>query len=350
MSTSSVVAARRRKASVEHVLVYMDGPQVITLKGSRKSDWIGIAVDINGMDYGFFCSQVSSEDLVRYLDGQVDLRYLFLYGKYKEYMVFDYATYQGGDAFMAPHPIAENLLPDEGFFARDHTESIKFAENSVSPSQTSDDSYVVDIDGNWEFPDFSVFSHKMSGVYSFLYCLNSLSRLEGKSSEFGLSRLEETFSSHPWQGGFSYVHFYDDLYHSLPKADRLNVRRIAYSSPGQIELEGNKGAFLDVEKALNAFRTNSPRSKELYGELYHLLSSRKLLAAESDVVRGSLEVQRIVSDKVNHLCQSIGLESLHIVYKYSENNWVITAKIVLSYYRRLSELFRFYAEGRVRSA
>jgi hypothetical protein len=348
MSTTLTKGARRRKASVDRILVYMDGPQVITLKGSRNSYWMGVAVDIDGMDYPFFCSQVSSDELIRYFDGHVDLRYLFTYTKYKEYMVFDYAKYRGPETYMFPIDPIEDYLPEKGFFARDHTESVSHSETSLSPSQTSDDEYVVDIDGSWEFPEFSSFSEKMSGVYSFLYSLNTLSHHQSGQSGAKLSRLEETFSSHPWQGGFSYVHFYNDLYFSIPKVDRLNVKEIAYASPGHIALEGNKGTFSDVEVALLAMRKNYSKSKEYYGNLHRFLSRNKLLTASAETIRGSTSVQKVVEDSVVALAKSMSLKHVAIIYKYSEQNWIITAKIVLSYFRRLSELFRFYAEGRAK--
>lgn len=340
--------ARRRKASVDRVLVYMDGPQVMTLKGSRHSHWIGVAIDTDGLDYPFFCSQVSSEELIRYFDGHVDLRYLFTYTKYKDYMMFDYAKYNGADIYMSPIEPTEDYMPEKGFFARDHTESVSHSESSLSPSQTSDDEYIVDIDGNWEFPEFSSFSEKMSGVYSFLYSLNTLSHHKNGQLGSKLSRLEETFSSHPWQGGFSYVHFYNDLYFSIPKVDRLNVRKIAYASPGHIALEGNKSTFSDVEVALSAMKKNFSKSREYYGNLHRFLSRNKLLTASADTIRGSASVQKVVEESVTALAKSISLKHVPIIYKYSEQNWIITAKIVLSYFRRINELFRFYAEGRAK--
>lgn len=348
MKTESTPSARRRKASVDRVLVYMDGPQLITLAGSRKSHWIGVAVDIDGMDYPFFCSQISSDDLQNYFDGHVDLRYLFVYSKYKDYMAFDYYKYNGDEIYMSPIAPSAEYIPEEGFFSRDHTEAVSAEGYPISPSRTSSDSYAVDIDGNWEFPEFSVFSEKMSGVYSFLHSLDTLSKRPKKAIGSDMSRLEKTFGAHPWEGGFSYVHFYNDLYSSIPKIDRLNVRQIEYASPGHITLEGNKYTFADVEVALVSMKKNFAKSGEYYRNLHQFLSKNKLLTTSAKTTLGSKTTQNNIENFVNALTESISLKNLDVVYHFSGNNWVITAKIVMSYYRRLSELFQFYAEGRAK--
>ncbi len=348
MNTSLVPALKRRRASVDQTLVYMDGPQVITLKGSRKSHWIAVAIDASDAEYPFLCSQVTIDELLRYFDGHVDLRYLFLYSKLKNYMTFDYAKCGVGEFLMTEIVLKEKDLPDKGFFARDHTETISHSTLGVSPSRTSTDEYVVDIDGNWEFPEFSSFGEKMSGVYSFLHAVNTLSELPVRPITEQKSRLEETFNVHPWRGGFSYVNFYEDLYFSIEKVDRLNVREIAYASPGHITLEGSGSTFVEVQKALNAIKSKYSKSKEFYGSLYQFLSKNKLLATSSSDVRGTVVLQNIIKELVENLANSIELEKIDVIYEYSDKNWVVTAKIILSYHRRLVELFKFYAEGRAK--
>lgn len=348
MSVKPTPTARRRKAFVDRVLVYLDGPQLITLVGSRNSNWIGVAVDIDGLEYPFFCSQVSSDDLQKYFDGHVDLHYLFAYSKYKDFMVFDYCKYNGTEIYMDPIEPTDDFLPEKGFFSRDHTEVVSNGGHSISPSATSSDSYIVDIDGNWEFPELSTFSEKMSSVYSFLHAVHTLSQIPKKPVGIKASRLEETFSAHPWQGGFSYVNFYNDLYMSIPKIDRLNVREIAYASPGHISLEGNKVTFSDVRFALSAMNNNGNRPQEYYSNLYQYLSQSKLLSASVETIRGSSSVQGIIEGQIRALANVVSLEYLDTIYQFSENNWIITAKIILSYYRRLAKLFQFYAEGRAK--
>ena len=344
----SAAITRRVKAKINHTLVYMDGPQVITLAGGRNSTWIGVAIDLDTVDYPFFCSQISSDLLQRYLDGHVDLRYLFLYSKYKEYMTFDYSKYNIDGVYLSSIIFKSEYLPDEGFFARDHTEVFSSKESSVRPSEISKDSYIVDIDGNWEFPEFASFSDKMSSVYSFLYSLDTVSKLDRKPLGTQLTRLEETFSAHPWQGGFSYVHFYNDLYLSIPKRDRLNVREIAYASPGNITLDGSQKIFANVETAIKFVRENFAESKKNYQDLHHFLSKNKLLSASRDTVRGSKIIQETVKNLVMPLSHSISLPEIDTIHYLCEENWIITSKIVLSYYRRLIELFQFYAEGRTK--
>jgi hypothetical protein len=57
-------------------------------------------------------------------------------------------------------------------------------------------------------------------------------------------------------------------------------------------------------------------------------------------------MQQIIEARARVLSALIGFEGLETLYINTGKNWVLTAKILLSYHRRLRKLFKFYAEGR----
>ncbi|GCE90386.1 hypothetical protein MSKU15_1987 [Komagataeibacter diospyri] len=343
--------SRRRKAKISNTLVYFDEPQLVTLSGSRNNKWIAVAVnDIDDFKAPFFCVRIKSHDLQKYFEGKVDLLNLFKFSSTREYMCFDYGdiSVENGEVYLNPIIPQDDFFPEEGFFSREHTEDIDFSKEGLSPSEESEDSYNVRIDGNWELPEFSSFGEKMSTVYSFLHSIRTLECISLQTRQETISKLENTFSDHPWEGGFSYVHFYRDLYESIPQRDRLNVDKIQYASPGFIKLDGNRNTFDDLDDALNSMQKNYYNAHEKYSNLYQILRKSDLLRARHDeqTPTGTLQLQKIVADLLTAICNDISLRGLENIYKSCEENWITTAKIVMSYFRRLKKLFVFYSEGR----
>lgn len=90
-------------------------------------------------------------------------------------------------------------------------------------------SHKIHIEGRWEIRDLYLFPHRYAEIYSFLYALAAAEKSEK-------SPFAHAFKRYSWQGGYSAVNFYDELYGSIPREERPHIKRIEYASPGFIEL------------------------------------------------------------------------------------------------------------------
>ena len=339
----SSIKKRRRTAEYGTTLVYYDGPQVLTLNGRRDSLWICVAVEEeSNYKYPIFCNQISREDFDRYITGHVDLRYLFIYSKMRDYRVADLGqrTTNGFYLVEKANPPAD-WFPDEGFFSRSHTEENVFEEKNSSRSVLT-----VDIDGQWDIPDFGIFSEKISQCYSFLYALNAL----GKPKDFPTARsnFNEIFARYPWKGGGSPLNFYNDLYGTLVADDRLAVKQIQYASPGQIDIQGKLAIFDEIKLVISSLTSNYSQALEGYSDLHHFLQKEKFLSVSKEMIRGTAEQQAIVSRHIEVLISAIGFVHKDEILEYADKNVMLAAKFLLSFFRRVNILFQFYAQGRAK--
>jgi len=330
---------RRKRARIEQVLVYYDGPQVLTLTGSRKSKWLCLSVPPAGVEFPIFCVQVTGQELARFMRGHVDLRYLFRFREVKDYRLADLRSEQNGELLLEAVEPPEEWFPAEGFFMDPDTE-----DNAHQGRRPSDRMLTIPIDGEWEFPEFAAFSDYVSDCYSFLYSIDAARR--GVASRETIASLTQPLGEYPWKGGASPLHMYRDLYWRTPANDRLNVKKIAYASAGEIALEGSPLIFLEITAALWSMQRNYYDARDEYTALRTFLSKQGLLRASRDTVRGAISTQDIVRQGVLRLSELIGFSGVETLHQHTEKNWVMTAKILLSYHRRLRKLFKFYAEGR----
>jgi hypothetical protein len=337
-------ASRRVVARIGQIFVYYDGPQVLTLIDNNNRTWIATALPSDEkFEYPVFCVQVPKVQLSRYLRGHVDLRYLFRFCPQSEYRVADLAPMEGQEITLRPAKPNSDWFPEEGFFATDHTEPGANEIKSHQPTMT------VKIDGKWEFPEFAAFSGRMSDCYSFLYMMSAAEIGEVDHDDEDVSdvpSIDLPIEDYPWKRGGSSRSFYRAAYSRVPANDRLNVQRIAYNSPGTIDLGGNPEIIAKIVSNLNSMEEHFHTAREEYAALHTFLSHQKLLGAPADTARGDLKTQEIVSDRVRTLADLISFEGVEALYAQSHDNWIRTAKIIMSYYRRLRDLFQFYAEGR----
>lgn len=343
----------RRKAKINNILVWLEGPQLVTISGSRNSNWVGVAVDeIDEMEYPFFCVRVTKKSLKKYFDGKVDLWGLFSFpsqtsNDMREYMSFDYASIneKSLEFFLNPVVAKEDYFPSKGIFADHNTENVDLTKEGLDIQNESEDEYTVNIDGSWDLTEFSWFGNKVASVYSFLHCIRTLECANDDERDKTIKRLKGTFVNHPWEGGFSYVHFYRDISSCVPANDRLEVKEIKYASPGHISLCGHRTTFDDLDDTIKSMINKFYLARKSYSSLVDVLRKNKLLERKEDI-KGSLQVQQIVSTLVKDVCHHMSLQGLDNIFESCDENWITTAKIVMSFYRRVKDLTDFYREGR----
>ena len=170
-------------ATFVQVLEYMDGPQAVLLDRGADYKIVGVAIEKHGYRYPFFGAEISPDQWERYRRGFVDLRYLFMYPKWKNWYIFTLAREVDGKITLESSNkdtfVEENYIPEHGFFSYDHSEQIQAAQIAGLATQN----YATD--GKWDLPDFYNFYSKIMDLYAFFL---SLKKYTASDTPLGLKK------------------------------------------------------------------------------------------------------------------------------------------------------------------
>ncbi|KZD22799.1 hypothetical protein [Tardiphaga robiniae] len=332
----------RSGAHYIRTLVYMDEPQLILLKRNR-ANVIALAIPSSEGKAEFLAVTVSKKDYEAYIDGLVDLRYLYTYPINRTVFTFDLMELKGGKVMMTPweEQIPDNYLPSPRFFSSNHTE---LEENNVADPHVEK----LVVDGDWDMPDFGDFYSRYSNVYYLLSASHAFS-----DDEVDLEKKKEikkAFGDIPFRGGSSYVHFYKALPGSIPRAERLRMDKIVYQSPGYVSVHGDADAFSETEALIRAFLGDRAAIKQIYDKFHEFLSKNRFLAMPADQFLPTDAAAAYIKNTTNSLVEKLHVPNAAILKSLVNNNELAFAKIILSLYRRLDEASRFFAQGRVNFA
>jgi len=334
-----------KSAKLVQVLVFYDEPQLVLLKSDRGSDMLGMGVNSEKFENTFFGCEVREKAFNRYLEGKADLRFAFTQALGGNYYLFHLGEGTPGETvslhLATPSEKGnEEFWPKVGFFSRSHTFSYKvrkFIKETIREFK---------IDGNWDASDFSHFHRRISNLYALFSVLN---RLEGATAPKERAYIKAAIQERFWQGGGSYVGFYDDMFDHIQAVSPLGVARIQYASPGQIALRGDKNVFSDIARTLEAFDAAGTEIDRVYSRIHEILRRDKLLRASPTARFSDLSLRRTVYSNCLKLGTALGIEKLDEIYEACDKNTLIFAKVILSIYRRANELYTFHAEGRVQT-
>lgn len=342
------MTAGAKSAQVVEELVEFDGPQLLLLKSNRNKYMIAMAIGKHeNMSSAFFGCELTDKVYEAYFDQKADLHYAFARAFGQQYYLFDLdeadnentiqLTRLADDQARNPH-----FWPGVGFFARSHTTTFN-RPSSVGETQ------IFKIDGKWGTNDFSIFHGKMSDLYALF---GVLGRLDGSDSKLEQAFIKNTIRDRFWQGGGSYVGFYDSLMarNKLLKLTPLEVEKIRYSSPGEIALRGDAEALINVTDILDVFDEKWIALAKSYSDIRKTLAKEKLLSAKPTAEFSSEAVKTYVQAKTLAFAKELRLESVDNILAACEQNTLIFAKVILSIFRRANELYKFHAEGRVQRA
>ncbi len=331
------------KAVVSAMLVYFDEPQVILLEQKDDHKIISVAINKERYEFPFLGAEINEKQWERYCDGSVDLRYLFLFPQWKKWYIFDLRESENKQVtiYRAQEEDYKNeeLLPVHGFFSKDHTEpDLDRPTIRLEPQKFS-------IDGSWDLSEFSQFYNKFTNLYSFFL---SLRKFENKDTRLDLKkRIREAFAEHPLKGGSSYVNLYGDLFTVQERRDRLSVQSIRYASPGHVAINGRSDVFGNIAQSLSKLETSYDSIKSKYGDIYKYLQKNKLLKAEKDRFDTEGPIAEYLYDQCEDFADLLAFSELELMHGLTGKNSLLTAKVLLSYFRRLDKYYMFFAEGRV---
>jgi len=331
------MAKHRRSAKYECMLLYVDEPQLISLV-ANKARFVALAVP-PADEQRFVVTTVSKRDWASYLRGSIDLRYLFTVPEMRQTYTFDLSSMKEGKVMMDPRtePLTEDLLPSPRFFAENHTE--KFVEEDLP-----EDVERLIIDGEWELQEFGQFQQRYADIYAFSSAIRCWS--DQDISEDRKKSIAGSFRGRPFQGGFSYVHLFKDLNDNVPYSDRIHLNEIQYASPGFVDILGVDDIFSTVNESIENLLANRRHITKSYKELYSFLSKNKYLNLAGDDYDPNTSADKYIKEGTESFAKLLKLPDLQAVVELSEKNTLVTAKVVLSYYRRLLEATSFFSQGR----
>jgi hypothetical protein len=335
-------------ATLTTVLIYYDGPQLIHLKSIVGNNMVAVAVDHKDSANMYFGCEVRDKDFARYLDGKVDLKYLLSNAMRNRYYLFDGDKLSDDGSFIEIKPLKsgeekqESYWPKAGLFSRSHTQNPKL--ETEAKGVVGQQSY--NIDGKWEATDFSRFYGKMADLYALFAIFDET---WDSLSSAAKSKIEQIINSKMFQGGGSYVGFYDQIYAEFARTviAPLRLSKISYASPGQVVFDGDLRALRDIVGAIDKNEDHNKDLARKYNFIRGVLKQQKLLGRGPQSSFSSDELRQKVKHEADALAKSMGIENTFAIYEVSGKNTLIYAKIVLSIFRRLDELTEFQAEGRI---
>lgn len=331
------------KAKIVEDLVDYDGPQLLLLKTNRNRHMVATAVRAPDMEEPFFGCEITDKTYDSYFDDKVDLHFAFRRAIGRAYYLFDLAASKSDEVNLiklkAEDAEKPAYWPHVGFFARSHT--TKFNRVAASSALKS-----YKIDGKWGASDFSHFHAKMSDLYALFGVLD---RLDGQHSQTEMGFIKKTIQERFWQGGGSYVGFYDSLLsrNRVLNLAPLEVAKIQYASPGEISLRGNKSALSEISDIITVFDEKWDKLAWSYRNIRSVLRKERLLRAGPNAKFSNTATREFVKTATREFAKEMQLERVDEIYDACDRNVLVFAKVILSVFRRGNELYKFHAEGRV---
>jgi hypothetical protein len=331
-------------AKLVQLLEYMDGPQAVLLERTADRKIVAVAISKSGMHYPFFGAGISFDQWDRYRRGFLDLRYLFMHPRWKEWFVFELPQESGKsvaleraekDAFAE-----QNYVPEAGFFSYDHSEPIDVphAEGLVTQKYRTD--------GKWDLPDFGEFYNKITDLYVFFLSLRKFVSDEVSTDE--KRKIRQSFVDHPLRGGISYVNLYAGLHSAQQFQDRLVVGRLKYGSPGEVDVKGRPDVFNDMMVAFEKIEEQYDQVRDSYYQIHEYLRKSNLLKRDPEKFDSNDPVGRYIRDRANDFAKELSIENPKLIYDLTDKNALKYIKVLLAHFRRLDRYFLFFEEGRVK--
>lgn len=321
-------------------LIVFGEPQLVLFR-KKKTNYLAVAVDPqDSPNVDFVCISVKVNDWEKYLNGHVDLHYLFTYPFNRKRFTLRYTDWNNDKAKLKPYDEAfsDDLLPGKGIFARHHTED--FNTNNLKRSVNQ-----LFIDGDWELNEFGKFYQKYSDVYSFVSIAKNYNNPNVKPAY--KDKAAKAFLKRPYKGGSSYLHVFDEMPSCLPPEQRLGLRGINYNSPGDVRILGQEAMLAQVTILIDNFENNRAEIRIAHDELKNLLKTTKLLTAPVDTFSGDGTIGNQIKQKSNILFDILKIPEQKSVFSLCGENQLVFAKITLALYRRIEATALFFAEGRM---
>jgi hypothetical protein len=217
--------------------------------------------------------------------------------------------------------------------------------------------YKISIDGKWELNDLHSFAYAYTQVYALLYSIAegtvSPANSEGVPEIIQNDSFEyesrTAYTRYPWRGGYSAFDFYQELYYSVPEANRPKVKSISYASPGWVELKLVTTVALSIEKVVKSIARSVEIVDQTVDRIHKRAQKRKLLRATTRNKELQLTVEdvRFLRESSEELARLMGFDSLEQLHKFTGDP-LVSFKILISFYRRVRPLADYQNQRQIK--
>ncbi len=331
-----------KTAKTIQTLLWYDQPEIALFQVGLNEFILAVASPNADNDSALFIgASMTLGFLTDYQDGKYDLRYALSHANLRRYWTLSFTGREeqvSAVRLVKSSKLVSAALPDSQFFARDHA-PIKIVAKFV-PDTTER----FEVDGSWELGEFSKLYAQVEDIY---YIFNDIRRFTRASTSSATRQAISSAMDRPWKGGGSYVAYYQNLANDNAPEERLQVGGIQYNSPGYVSIKARKLPFDDMIALIQAYASEKPRVKKAYSTLYSFMAQNKLLSRE--------KLKGFVSDETRQSIKRMGSEldaympgiSFQTFVNMANGDEIIGAKVLLSVFRRMDRLFKFFEQGRV---
>lgn len=206
---------------------------------------------------------------------------------------------------------------------------------------TTQSSYRVLLNEDWDLEDLYEYPHALSQCYSFIYCLDS--ELEPRDRD----RIGGALQTYPWKGGYSYVNIYSVLKNQIPVRDRPKIQSIQKASPGWLDLILNVDVAHTVAAAVTTLSGAGVAAVAAYKKCYSMimqLNADRRKRKVDNLQKSAAEVKAINS-LCTELAKQLGFKNLEQLHKHTGDP-EISLKMLMAHYRRMSVVLEYAEKGK----
>jgi hypothetical protein len=319
-------------------LLYFEGPLLSLFKGSKDQDYFYHWCESDSIASRWLAIPVTRKDIEDYFAHEKSLLSII---KKQQRIFFIDANNEGtpnqvfsvkSEAIPSAYTVPETSYFDEDLCPTDIYKTIK-------PS-----TYAIKIDKNWFFDEFSLVERVFTQLYSFVYGLTNMDGLVARD------KVRRAFQQYPWKGGFSAVHFYDNMRAAVPSLHEPKVGSIVFQSPGTIKLELLESVATNTGLLIKHFNENSVEILEQYEEARKYLRDAGLLKIDENLDIKSILTdasKKAIKDHFADLARSLNMAEFSEQIEEMTGNPLISLKILLSFCRRVMKLNKLQDDGKL---
>lgn len=336
------MAVLATSAAVNQVLLWYDRPEIVLLKVGLSEFILAVSCASEGHDDDTYVgASMNLSFLAEYQDGKCDLRYALAHANLRRYWTFSFTGDEKRVDLKKVKKSADVVLeslPDSGFFSREH-HVIKVVEQFVPDTVEQ-----FNIDGSWELGEFSQFYGQVEDIY---YMFSDIRRYNHPKATDKTKDVISKALERPWRGGGSYVAYYDKIANDNAPTAKLRVSGIKYNSPGFVSVRAKKRPFDDIIALLQSYAHNMPEIRKAHNNLRRFMSANKLLRSDAKNFV-STPIRKAVADYAKTLDDLMPGVSYQTFRAMANGSEVVAAKVLMSVWRRMDRLYKYFEEGRVK--
>lgn len=306
-------------------LVYFEGPLISEFVNSKGETFLKYWCDCDDEYNRWMFIKIREQDRLRLVLGEQSLYKAVIDQPDPFVFICDEADDEDHSEFyvVLTENLPDSYIPDEKAF--------------LSISSYKEDKGVRSFifENKWELEDLKNLFRKFNQVYDFLYA--------------GDRGIVSNLSPSNWQqGGFSAVHFFENLNKSIPINDKGSLNSIYYASPGYLKVKSNDNIADQVLIAINAYLKSKDSIDRTYSELYAQIKSLNLNGMHIDDAHKAFDIDT----RCVHLYRKLKREMNRMNFSWLDSkigSKFELCKIVMAYYRRLSYFGERIEDGSVRA-